>query len=116
MLFARIGAFAHGGTSRSSTKAYGFHGARRGARKATTMKATTITTPIHVRTAGRLRRSSRRGKSTRPRIECRGTHRRIESASARRGLLAMATYSRIRGSIIAPRTSITRLITTMIVA
>ena len=117
VLFARIGALVQGGTSRSSTKAYGSHGAITGARSAMKMKARTTIRPIHVSTAGRLRRSSRSGKSTRPMIECRGTHALIESASVRRGRAAIAhTYRRMRGSMSAPTTSMTRLMTTMIVA
>ena len=69
VLFDTIGAFDQGGTSGPSTKARGSHGARTGDRNAIRTNNTTIPIPIHVNTAGRLRRSSRSGKSTRPRIE-----------------------------------------------
>src|SRR5712691_10304570 len=98
VLFERIGALVQGGTSRSSTNVYGSHGAITGARNAIKTKAAMMTTPIHVRMAGRLRRSSRRGKRTRPRIECGGIHLLRDWARGCRAPGAIGTYSRIRGS------------------
>src|SRR5437879_1084127 len=89
VLFATIGAFDHGGTSGPSTKASGSHATSKGARNAIRTNTMTIPIPIQVRTAGKLRRSSRSGKSTRPMIECRGIHFRSEPASAQRPVSAM---------------------------